>query len=373
MVRCRTGLGILPSGLCKGLAERATSSATISHMSPQPKPTVPPRFPPLSPPVFPPFFEVAAEVAGALAQGRPVVALESTIISHGMPWPQNVHTALAVEAEVRAQGAVPATVAVLNGQVKVGLLPEEIDGLGQPGAHVAKLSRRDLPLALVQGRTGATTVAATMIVAARAGIRVFATGGIGGVHRGAPESFDISADLQELARTDVAVVCAGIKSILDIGLTLEVLETLGVPVVGYRCDRLPAFFARDSGFGVDARLDDASQIAGALHAKWSLGLQGGMVIAQPLPAALALPDAVMQRAVSQALAESQAQGISGKAVTPFLLARVNALTGGDSLAANVALIRQNARLAAEVAVALAALTATPVHTAAAACQKGASA
>jgi pseudouridine-5'-phosphate glycosidase len=294
--------------------------------------------------------DVAPEVREALSAGRAVVALESTIISHGMPYPQNVATALQVEGEVRAHGAVPATIAVVDGRLKAGLSRAQIESLGRAGPGVPKLSRRDLPLAVAAGQTGATTVAATMIVAALAGIRVFATGGIGGVHRGAGESFDISADLLELARTPVAVVCAGVKSILDIRLTLEVLETHGVPVVGYGTDRLPAFFARDSGFGVDARLDTPAQIARALQAQWAMGLRGGMVIANPVPEAHALPRAVIDAAIETALANAAAQGVTGKAVTPFLLARVNALTGGNSLAANIALILNNARLAAAMAV-----------------------
>ena len=231
-----------------------------------------------------PLLDLHADVGAALAAGRPVVALESTIIAHGMPWPQNAETALAVEAEVRANGAVPATIAVLDGRLKAGLTQAEIERLGRSGAAVAKLSRRDLPVVVARGGSGATTVAATMIVAALAGIRVFATGGIGGVHRGAETSFDISADLQELARTSVAVVCAGAKSILDLGLTLEYLETHGVPVIGYRTDRLPGFFSRDSGFGVDVRLDEPDQVAWVMKAKWDLGLGGGIVVANPIPA-----------------------------------------------------------------------------------------
>jgi pseudouridine-5'-phosphate glycosidase len=303
----------------------------------------------------PPYLDVSPEVRAALATGQPVVALESTIISHGMPYPQNVATALRVEAEVRSHGAVPATVAIVDGRLKAGLGADGIEALGRAGPQVAKVSRRDMPFIVAAGQSGATTVAATMIIAALAGIRVFATGGIGGVHRGAAESFDISADLQELARTDVAVVCAGVKSILDIRLTLEYLETQGVPVVGYQTDRLPAFYARDSGFPVDCRLDDAGQIARALQAKWGMGLRGGMVIANPVPAAHALPADVMDAAIHRALNEAATRGITGKAITPFLLARVNELTGGDSLAANIELVRNNARLAAAIAVALAAV------------------
>ncbi|MBI5260131.1 MAG: pseudouridine-5'-phosphate glycosidase [Burkholderiales bacterium] len=302
-----------------------------------------------------PLLDLHPEVAAALAAGRPVVALESTIISHGMPWPQNLETALAVEAEVRAHGAVPATIAVIGGRAQAGLTQAQIETLGRGGPAVAKLSRRDLALAVAQGRTGATTVAATMIIAALAGIRVFATGGIGGVHRGASASFDISADLQELARTPVAVVCAGAKAILDLGLTLEYLETHGVPVLGYRCDRLPAFFTRDSDFALDQRVDDAAAIAQVMQAQWALGLGAGLVVANPIPAEHALPREVMDRAIAQALAEAQQQGVQGKAVTPFLLGRVNALTGGDSLASNIQLVLNNARLAAAVAAAFAGL------------------
>jgi pseudouridine-5'-phosphate glycosidase len=302
-----------------------------------------------------PLLDLAPAVARALADGQPVVALESTIISHGMPWPQNVQTALAVEAEVRAQGAVPATVAVLDGRLKAGLSLEQIERLGRAGSEVAKASRRDLPVLVARGGTGATTVAATMLIAALAGIRVFATGGIGGVHRGASQSFDISADLQELARTPVAVVCAGVKSILDIGLTLEYLETHGVPVLGYGTERLPAFFTRESAFRVDARFDDPAGIARVMQAQWALGSAGGLVVANPIPAEHALAPEAVDGAIGQALAEAQAQGVRGQAVTPFLLARVNALTGGVSLAGNIQLVLNNARLAAQIAVAHTAL------------------
>jgi pseudouridylate synthase len=296
--------------------------------------------------------DLHTEVAAALAAARPVVALESTIISHGMPWPQNAETALAVEGEVRKHGAVPATIAIVDGRLKVGLSRDQIERLARgPGA--AKVSRRDIPIVVARGGTGATTVAATMIIAALAGIRLFATGGIGGVHRGAPTSFDISADLQELARTPVAVVCAGAKSILDLALTLEYLETHGVPVIGYRSDRLPAFYCRDSGLRVDVRLDEPQEIARVMKAKWELGLSGGLVVANPIPEQYALPREVIDRAIEQALADAHAQGITGKATTPFLLARVNALTGGESLAGNIQLVLNNARLAAAVAVAYA--------------------
>nr|WP_315465259.1 pseudouridine-5'-phosphate glycosidase [uncultured Rhodoferax sp.] len=295
-----------------------------------------------------PYLDIAPEVRHALDQGVPVVALESTIISHGMPYPQNVKTALMVEAEVRAHGAVPATIAIVNGRLKAGLSAADIEQLGRSGRDVVKVSRRDVPFIVAAGATGATTVASTMIIAAMAGIRVFATGGIGGVHRGAQESFDVSADLQELARTPVAVVCAGAKSILDLRLTLEYLETHGVPVVGYQTSSLPAFFTRDSAFQVDYRLDTPSAIAQVLHAKWGMGLDGGMVIANPIPAEFAMPRAAIDAAIEQALAEAKAQGVGGKESTPFLLARVCELTGGDSLASNIQLVLNNARLASAI-------------------------
>lgn len=298
--------------------------------------------------------DLLPEVADALAIGRPVVALESTIISHGMPYPQNVETARRVEQVVRDNGAVPATIAIMGGRLKVGLDTAELEALGQGGAAVIKCSRRDIPFVLASGGMGATTVASTMIVAAMAGIRVFATGGIGGVHRGAQESFDISADLQELARTEVAVVCAGAKSILDIGLTLEYLETQGVPVIGYGCEELPAFYTRDSGFKVDYRLDSAEEIAKALRLKWELGLSGGVVVANPIPKPYAMPKADIDDVIHQALQEAEEQGIKGKAATPFLLARVCELTGGESLASNIRLVLNNAELGARIAVAMAA-------------------
>ncbi len=296
-----------------------------------------------------PFLDLSAEVQLALVQGQPVVALESTIIAHGMPYPQNVQTALQVEAEVRQQGAVPATVAVLGGRLKAGLSATEIEMLGQRGPAVRKLSRRDLAFCVASGGWGATTVAATMLVAALAGIRVFATGGIGGVHRGAAESFDVSADLQELAQTPVAVVCAGVKSILDLRLTLEYLETHGVAVVGYRTATLPAFYTRDSAFAVDYQLDSAADIARVLQVQSALGLRAGMVVANPIPLEHAMPAARMEQAIAQALQEASAQGVLGKQITPFLLARVSALTGGESLAANIQLVLNNARLAAQIA------------------------
>jgi pseudouridine-5'-phosphate glycosidase len=299
---------------------------------------------------------ILPEVAEALAAGRPVVALESTIITHGMPAPRNLETARAVEDEVRAAGALPATIALLDGRIRVGLTDGELARLAGE-TDVAKVSRADLPAVLAAGATGSTTVAATMICAALAGIRVFATGGIGGVHRGAETSFDVSADLQELSRSEVAVVCAGAKAILDLPKTLEVLETFGVPVIGYRCDELPAFYSRTSGLAVPLRRDSAAEIAQLMAAKWGLHLGGGLVVANPIPAEAEIPAAAIAGHIETALGEAAARGIQGKAVTPFLLARLEALTGGASLTANVALVRNNARLAAEVAVAYLALTA----------------
>jgi pseudouridylate synthase len=294
------------------------------------------------------FLDIAPEVQHALAHGQPVVALESTIISHGMPYPQNVQTALQVEAEVRAHGAVPATIAIVNGRLKAGLSGADIEQLGKSGREVMKVSRRDIPFIVAAGATGATTVASTMIIAAMAGIRVFATGGIGGVHRGAAQSFDVSADLQELAQTPVAVVCAGAKSILDLRLTLEYLETHGVPVVGYQTNALPAFFTRDSAFSVDYRLDTPLAIAQVLHAKWQMKLAGGMVIANPIPEAFAMERSLIDAAIEQALQEAQDQGVGGKESTPFLLARVCEITGGDSLVSNIQLVLNNARLASAI-------------------------
>jgi pseudouridine-5'-phosphate glycosidase len=298
------------------------------------------------------FLDIASDVQHALATGRAVVALESTIISHGMPYPQNVATARRVEDEVRAHGAVPATIAIIDGRLKAGLSDADIEQLGHRGREVVKVSRRDIPFIVASGRTGATTVASTMIIAAMAGIQVFATGGIGGVHRGAQQTFDISADLQELAQTPVAVVCAGAKSILDLRLTLEYLETHGVPVIGYQTDTLPAFFTRDSAFAVDYRLDTPADIANAIHTKRALNLQGGMVIANPIPEAFAMPREIIDAAIAQALSDAQTQGIGGKDATPFLLACINQITGGNSLESNIALVLNNARLASAVAVAL---------------------
>ncbi|MCB9301824.1 MAG: pseudouridine-5'-phosphate glycosidase [Lewinellaceae bacterium] len=297
-----------------------------------------------------PYLDLSPEVQAALKEDSPVVALESTIISHGMPYPKNVETALEVEREVKAHGAVPATIAILGGRLKAGLSEAEINYMGKQGSMVQKASRRDLPVLLARGLDGATTVAATMIVAGLAGIRVFATGGIGGVHRGATQTMDISADLQELARTSVAVVCAGAKSILDLELTLEYLETHGVPVLGYQTDEFPAFYTRSSGLPVDYRTDTPLEAARILHAKWALGLAGGIIIANPVPEAYAMPSAKIETVIRRALAEAEARGVKGKAITPFLLSRIEELTEGKSLEANIQLVINNARLAAEVAV-----------------------
>jgi len=291
-------------------------------------------------------------VAAARAAGRPLVALESTIIAHGMPYPENVRTAREVEALIRALGAEPATIAVIGGKIRVGLSGDELELLGRSG-EAAKVSRRDLPAVLASGGLGATTVAGTMICAALAGIEVFVTGGIGGVHRGAAESFDISADLQELAKTSVAVVCAGAKSILDIGLTLEYLETHGVPVLACEQDNFAAFYTRDSGFRADYRIDDPAQQARFIRAKWDLGLSGGVVLSTPVPSEAAMPREEIDAITEQALDEAREQGITGKAVTPFLLARIKALTGGRSLATNIALVKHNAEVGAKLALALA--------------------
>ena len=295
--------------------------------------------------------QLSPEVAAARAEGRPVVALESTIIAHGMPWPQNLETAREVEDLIRAEGAVPATIAVIGGRIRVGLTDEELQKLAQ-APDAMKLSRRDLPYAVATGRLGATTVAATMICAQLAGIEVFVTGGIGGVHRGAAESFDISADLQELARTPVAVVCAGAKSILDLALTLEYLETHGVPVLSIGQDNFAAFFTPDSGLKADFRMDSAEEQARFIRAKWSLGLSGGVVVSNPVPAGAAMPREEIDAITAQALAEADAQGIAGKAITPFLLARIKALTGGRSLVTNIALVKHNAVAGARLARAL---------------------
>ncbi len=295
------------------------------------------------------YLDIAPEVQQALAEGRPVVALESTIISHGMPYPQNV------EKIIRDNGAVPATIAVLGGRLKAGLSPEEIDYLGRTGTAVAKASRRDLPVLVAQGRDGATTVTTTMIIAHMAGISVFATGGIGGVHRGAETTMDISADLEELAHTPVMVICAGAKSILDLGLTLEYLETHGVPVIGYGTEELPAFYTRKSGFKVDYRLDTPEELAKAFYVKQDMGLGGGMLVTNPIPEEFSMDHDVINKAIDEAVAEANALGIHGKETTPFLLAKIKDLTGGDSLASNIQLVYNNARLAARTAASLSAL------------------
>lgn len=294
------------------------------------------------------------EVADALAAGRPVVALESTIVTHGMPWPANVETARAVEAVVREHGAVPATIAVLGGKIRVGLADDELEALARDSG-ARKLSRRDLAAALAQGARGGTTVAATMLCAAWAGVRVFATGGIGGVHRGGHVTMDVSADLTELARTPVAVVSAGCKAILDIPRTLEVLETFGVPVIGYGCDEVPAFYTRGSGCPAPLRLDTPAEVAALLDVQWSLGLRTGVLVTNPIPAAHAMDAAEIDAAIAAALVQADAQGVTGKAVTPFLLARVSALTGERSLHSNIALVQHNAGVAAAIAAAHAAL------------------
>ena len=298
------------------------------------------------------YLDVAPEVQEAIKAGKPVVALESTIISHGMPYPQNVETALNVEKIIREGGAVPATIAIIGGRLKAGLTPEEIDYLGKTGAGVTKASRRDLPILVAEKRDGATTVTTTMMIAAMAGIEIFATGGIGGVHRGAETTMDISADLEELAQTPVMVVCAGAKSILDLGLTLEDLETHGVPVIGYQTEELPAFYTRKSGFGVDYRLDTPAQLAEAFHVKRELGLRGGMLVTNPIPEAYSMDADVINKAIDEAVEEAKAQGIHGKATTPFLLAKIKDITGGNSLAANIQLVYNNARLATATAVEL---------------------
>ena len=297
---------------------------------------------------------VSEEVQDALADGRPVVALESTIVTHGMAWPANVETAHAVEGDVRAGGAVPATVAVIDGELRVGLPGDQIERLARDSA-VAKLSRADLAACLASGRTGSTTVAATMIAARAAGIEVFATGGIGGVHRGADRTWDVSADLHELGRTPVTVVCAGAKAILDLPRTLEVLETLGVPVIAFGQDALPAFWSRDSGFLAPLRMDDPAQIAAAHRLRGALGIDGGQVVAVPIPVPDEIPAAELQPHIDAAIAEADRRGIGAKEVTPFLLSRIVELTGGASLRANIALVRNNAAVAARIAGHLAAL------------------
>ena len=295
------------------------------------------------------YLDIAPEVQAALNEGRPVVALESTIISHGMPYPKNVQTALLVEQTIRENGAVPATIAVIGGRLKAGLSADEIESLGKAGRKVAKASRRDLPALVARGADGATTVTTTMMIAHMAGIRIFATGGIGGVHRGAETTMDISADLEELAQTPVMVICAGAKSILDLGLTLEYLETKGVPVIGYGTEELPAFYTRRSGFGVDYRVDSPEELAAMFRAQREMNYKGGMLVTNPIPEEYAMDKAVIDAAIEQALRESVEQGVRGKETTPFLLARVVELTGGESLESNIQLVLNNARLAAKTA------------------------
>lgn len=295
------------------------------------------------------YLDISPEVAEALNSGKPVVALESTIISHGMPYPRNVETALLVEQTIRENGAVPATIAIIGGRLKAGLSKDEIEYLGKSGRNVAKTSRRDIAALVARKADGATTVTTTMMIAHMAGISIFATGGIGGVHRGAEVTMDISADLEELGNTPVMVVCAGAKSILDLGLTLEYLETKGVPVIGYGTDELPAFYTRHSGFGVDYRADSPEELAAMFKAQRDLGLKGGMLVTNPIPEEYSMDKAVIDAAIDQAIKEASEKGIKGKETTPFLLAKVVELTGGDSLDSNIALVLNNARLAAKAA------------------------
>lgn len=297
------------------------------------------------------YLDINPEVKAALKEGKPVVALESTIISHGMPYPKNVETALKVESIIRENGAIPATIAILEGRLKVGLTTEEVEFLGKTSG-VIKTSRRDIPFIVANKLNGATTVASTMIIAALAGIKVFATGGIGGVHRGAEQTMDISADLEELSMTDVAVVCAGCKSILDIGLTREYLETKGVPVVGFQTEELPAFYTRKSGFKVDYKIDNEEILAKALKAKWDLGLEGGMVVANPIPEEFEMDYDTINNAINVAVKEAEEKGIVGKESTPFLLAKVKEITGGSSLESNIQLVFNNAKVGARLAVEL---------------------
>lgn len=296
--------------------------------------------------------DIQPEVAYALSENKAVVALESTIISHGMPYPKNVETARSVEQTIRDNGATPATIAILNGKLKVGLNSEDLELLGKTGYDVVKCSRRDLPFIVTQGKHGATTVAATMIIAEMAGIKVFATGGIGGVHRGAAETMDISADLQELAQTNVAVVSAGAKSILDLGLTLEYLETHGVPVIGYQTNTLPAFYTSQSDFKVDYNIETPAEIAQILYNKWIMKLNGGVLIANPIPKEFEMNNQIIQKAIQEAIVEAEQQHIIGKKITPFLLSRIEQITKGESLKSNIQLVLNNARLASKIAVEL---------------------
>ena len=292
---------------------------------------------------------IKQDVQDALKEGKPVVALESTIISHGMPYPENIETAKKVEMIVRENGAVPATIAIINGKIKVGLTEDELEYLGK-GANILKASRRDIPFIIAKKLSGATTVASTMIISELAGIKVFATGGIGGVHRNAQETFDISADLQELANTNVAVVCSGAKSILDIGLTLEYLETYGVPVIGFKTGDFPAFYTRKSGYKVDYRVDSEFELAKAIKAKWDLNLSGGLVIGNPIPQEYEMDYDTINKAINDALAEAKAKGIRGKDVTPFLLSNIKSITNGKSLESNIHLVYNNAKVASRLAV-----------------------
>ncbi len=298
------------------------------------------------------YLKITPEVSEALSKGQPVVALESTIIAHGMPYPKNVETALAVESLVRKNGATPATIAIIDGQLCAGLSEKEIRHIGKLGKKVAKVSRRDIPFMISKKITGATTVASTMIIAEMAGISIFATGGIGGVHRGAESSMDVSADLQELAHTNVAVVSAGAKAILDLKLTLEYLETFGVPVVGYKTDEFPAFYTRQSGLNVDYRVDNVTELAEALFTKWDLGLKGGVLIANPILKKDQMKFNSISEAIEKAIQKAEQKGIKGKAITPFLLGEIVKITKGKSLDANIQLVYNNAKLAAKLAVAL---------------------
>lgn len=300
------------------------------------------------------YIEIHPEVKDALGSGKPVVALESTIISHGMPYPQNIETAKKVEEIVRENGAVPATIGIIKGKLKVGLTEEELDFMGK-SKDILKASRRDIPFIVSRKLNGATTVASTMIISALANIKVFVTGGIGGVHRGASESFDISADLKELANTNVAVVCAGAKSILDIGLTLEYLETHGVPVIGYETNEFPAFYTRKSGFNVDYKVGNPLELAEAIKAKWDLGLKGGLVIGNPIPEEFEMDFDTINKAIEEALEEAKNKGIKGKETTPFLLSKIKSITGGKSLESNIQLVYNNASLGAKLALELAKL------------------
>lgn len=298
------------------------------------------------------YLDVAPEVAEAIKAGKPVVALESTIISHGMPYPQNVETALNVEKIIRDNGAIPATTAIINGRLKAGLSKDEIEYLGKKGLEVTKVSRRDIPVIVARKMDGASTVATTMIIAAMAGIKIFATGGVGGVHRGAQQTFDISADLDELSQTPVTVVCAGAKAILDLPLTLEYLETKGVTVLGYQTEELPAFYTRKSGLKVDYRVDSPKELAATIKAKHDLGMKGGLLVTNPIPEEYSMDSEAINKAINEAIEEAKANHIHGKETTPFLLAKVKDITGGDSLDSNIQLVYNNAKLAAETAVEL---------------------